>query len=95
MTHLFLVQSDDTWQIKFAHERQRLLKVLDGDVAIEHIGSTSIPGLMAKPIIDIIIGVASTSKLKPAQKVVCELGYVLEVRRESRGSLLVQLTLAR
>lgn len=82
MTHLFLVQSNDTWQIKFAHERQRLLKVLDGDVAIEHIGSTSIPGLMAKPIIDIIVGVASTSKLKPAQKVVCELGYVLEGSRD-------------
>lgn len=79
--HVFLVQPDATWQTKFAHEKQRLLRRL-GDVAIEHIGSTSISGLIAKPIIDIIIGVASMRKLKPAQKVICELGYVLEGSRE-------------
>jgi len=79
--HVLLVQSDDTWQIKFALEKQRLLKFLD-DVTIEHIGSTSIPGLMAKPIIDIIIGVASANKLELTQKMACEIGYALEGSRE-------------
>lgn len=40
------------WPEKFNAEKERLLPIL-GNVAIEHIGSTSVPGLAAKPTIDI------------------------------------------
>lgn len=48
---------DPRWPERFELERERLGSVL-GDVAarIEHVGSTSVPGLAAKPIIDILVG---------------------------------------
>ena len=46
---------DARWPDLFEAERRRLLAVLPGTfVAIEHIGSTAVPGLIAKPIIDLL-----------------------------------------
>lgn len=54
-----VVDYDDTWPNQFERWRQ-VLHVALGDVAvrIEHVGSTSVPGLAAKPIIDVQISVA-------------------------------------
>ena len=61
-----VVSYDPSWPAKFAAEKPKLLQALGGWVtdlgavyafALEHIGSTSIPGLWAKPCIDIAIGV--------------------------------------
>jgi GrpB-like predicted nucleotidyltransferase (UPF0157 family) len=53
-----IVEHDPTWADRFEAERERLAPVFDGHaVAIEHIGSTSVPGLSAKPIVDILVGV--------------------------------------
>ena len=51
---------DPQWPTRYEEER-RLILGAAGDVisAIEHIGSTSVPGLAAKPIIDIMPGVRS------------------------------------
>lgn len=52
-----VVPHSDAWKHNFASLRDRITFVLDGVVActIEHVGSTSVPGLSAKPIIDISI----------------------------------------
>lgn len=51
---------DTAWPVAFAAERDRLASCLPGRfVAIEHIGSTAVPGMPAKPIIDLLAGVAS------------------------------------
>lgn len=43
---------------QFLVEKERLMKLLEGYyIAIEHVGSTSIPGLLAKPIVDIAVGI--------------------------------------
>ena len=48
------------WPAVFELERDRLAALFAGeDIAIEHIGSTAVPGLGAKPIIDIMLGVAT------------------------------------
>lgn len=48
------------WPAVFDIERERLAALFAAeDVAIEHIGSTAVPGLGAKPIIDIMLGVAA------------------------------------
>jgi GrpB-like predicted nucleotidyltransferase (UPF0157 family) len=45
------------WPVVFAIERERLTRIFGADaVLIEHIGSTAVPGLGAKPIIDILLG---------------------------------------
>jgi GrpB-like predicted nucleotidyltransferase (UPF0157 family) len=52
-----LVEYDPTWKEWFEHERIALVPIFDGKaVGIEHIGSTSVPGLCAKPIVDVLVG---------------------------------------
>ena len=59
-----IVQYDPSWENKFSQEKSDLLKILSFlNIEIEHIGSTSIKGLGAKPIIDIILGVDNYDKL--------------------------------
>ena len=67
------------WPERFARERARIDAAL-GERAelIEHVGSTSVPGLDAKPIVDILVAVADPSD--PAVRAALEgAGYVLRV----------------
>lgn len=52
---------DPAWPIRFAEQRDRLAELLAPWLAapIEHVGSTSVPGLRAKPIVDILAPVTS------------------------------------
>src|SRR5690242_15400411 len=52
---------DPTWPIRFAEQRDRLAGLLAPWLAapVEHIGSTSVPGLRAKPIVDLLAQVDS------------------------------------
>jgi len=55
-----LVESDPTWPEAFNAEAERLSALIRGAalpmIAFEHIGSTAVPGLVAKPIIDLMAG---------------------------------------
>lgn len=57
-----IVEHDPAWGERFAAERERLLDavdragVADEVVAVEHIGSTAVAGLAAKPVVDVMIG---------------------------------------
>ena len=53
-----LVPYDDEWKNEFLSVKRELIKHTDLDsVCIQHIGSTSIVGILAKPILDIVVGV--------------------------------------
>jgi GrpB-like predicted nucleotidyltransferase (UPF0157 family) len=53
------------WPAIFAYESARLQAILGADAAvIEHIGSTAVPGMGAKPIIDVMIGVADLAMIE-------------------------------
>lgn len=57
-----IVPYDPDWPSKFEAERKLLIDAIDRWLlvgSIEHIGSTAIPGLAAKPVIDIMAGVES------------------------------------
>lgn len=70
------VDHDPGWALEFARERDRILQVLEvPPVAIEHIGSTAIPGLRAKPTIDIMIGVADLDHARGWITPLAALGY--------------------
>jgi GrpB-like predicted nucleotidyltransferase (UPF0157 family) len=62
---IVIVDYDPAWPARFAEERAALERAL-GDliVAVEHIGSTAVPGLPAKPIIDLLVGVRSLSEAR-------------------------------
>ncbi len=76
-----IVAYDDSWPRLFDRERQRIVAALgDRALAIEHIGSTSVPELAAKPIIDIMLTVADCAD-EPAYVPDLEAGgYVLRIR---------------
>jgi GrpB-like predicted nucleotidyltransferase (UPF0157 family) len=61
MDDVEIVDYDPRWPLLFDEEARRLRAVLDPSliVGLEHFGSTAIPGLAAKPIIDILIAVRS------------------------------------
>lgn len=76
-----VVEYDSTWPEKFA-EQQRIIKQAVGDVAlaVEHIGSTAVPGLAAKPIIDILLVVEDPDKEELYLPQLLAIGYELRVR---------------
>ncbi|PEL08143.1 GrpB family protein [Bacillus sp. AFS017336] len=56
--NVILKNYDPNWELQFEEEKRKVLSVLSGQqIQIEHIGSTSVKGLGAKPIIDIMIGI--------------------------------------
>ncbi len=61
MDEIALVPYNPHWPKLFTAEAARIREALGSDsiVAIEHFGSTSVPGLSAKPVIDIFVGVRS------------------------------------
>ncbi len=57
---VIVVPYDPAWASAFQHEKARLDRVLGARaLGIEHIGSTAVPGLAAKPVIDFLVGMAS------------------------------------
>lgn len=72
-----LVAYDPRWPSLFELERGELKRVLATWLvgSIEHVGSTAVPGLIAKPIIDVMVGVESLSASEPAEDVLQEHGY--------------------
>jgi GrpB-like predicted nucleotidyltransferase (UPF0157 family) len=67
---------DFRWVAQFEVERDRLLDFLPGPfVAIEHFGSTSVPGLAAKPIIDLLAGVRTIDEADALLEPLCANGY--------------------
>lgn len=64
------------WAELYAIEEQRLRVVLSTvALQIEHIGSTSVPGLAAKPIIDISVAVGSLADVTPSIAALRQIGY--------------------
>lgn len=78
MDEVIIVEYDLRWQTLFAAEAARIKAALDKDliVAIEHIGSTAVLGLAAKPIIDLMIGVRSLVDAQSAISPLEALGYL-------------------
>jgi GrpB-like predicted nucleotidyltransferase (UPF0157 family) len=71
-----VVPYDPAWPASFAALRERLAAALGRTaVAIEHVGSTAVPGLDAKAIIDLDVVVRSTSDLGAATNALASLGY--------------------
>ena len=74
--HITVVDYNPLWQEKYEKEARLIRKILaDNCIAIYHIGSTSVKGLAAKPIIDIMAAVRSLEKVDNVAKDFKELDY--------------------
>ena len=66
---------DEAWKDDFTAERERIeTAVADSSVRIEHIGSTAIPTVWAKPVLDIAI-LCGAKNLKAVADTLSQLGY--------------------
>jgi GrpB-like predicted nucleotidyltransferase (UPF0157 family) len=71
-----LQEYDPTWAELFESERQLLAGIFGSRaVAIEHVGSTSVPGLSAKPIVDVLIGLRELALSDAQIEAMRRLGY--------------------
>jgi GrpB-like predicted nucleotidyltransferase (UPF0157 family) len=71
-----LQEYDPTWAELFESERQLLAGIFGSRaVAIEHVGSTSVPGLCAKPIVDVLVGLRELGLSDEEIEAMRALGY--------------------
>ena len=76
---IVIADYDPAWPARYELERARIAAELgERALRIEHIGSTSVPGLAAKPIVDILVEVASLEHAASLERA----GYVLRVRED-------------
>jgi GrpB-like predicted nucleotidyltransferase (UPF0157 family) len=76
-----LAESDPGWPALFEREAARIRAVLGEQVRLlEHIGSTSVPGLAAKPIVDILLVVADPADESSYVHSLTRAGYRLVIR---------------
>lgn len=74
--HVTVSDYDPAWLEAYARERKAITGILgDNCLAIYHIGSTSVPGLPAKPIIDIMAAVRSLEQVDEAAGAFAGIGY--------------------
>ena len=74
--HITVVDYDPKWPLRYAEERKRIAEILkENCISIYHMGSTSVPGLAAKPIIDIMVVVKSLEKADAVAEKFSEIGY--------------------
>jgi GrpB-like predicted nucleotidyltransferase (UPF0157 family) len=82
-TPVVLAEYDPAWPALYERERERIERTLGpAALRIEHVGSTSVPGLAAKPVIDIVLVVADSSQEDTYLPTLEAAGYVLRIREE-------------
>ncbi|PRY14482.1 GrpB-like predicted nucleotidyltransferase (UPF0157 family) [Kineococcus rhizosphaerae] len=74
-----LHEPDPRWPERFGRHRDRIRAVLP-HVGVEHIGSTSVPGLAAKPVVDVLVTVDDITAEEDYLGQLLAAGYVLRVR---------------
>jgi GrpB-like predicted nucleotidyltransferase (UPF0157 family) len=76
-----IAEYDPSWPLTYLQEADRLRQVLGERVLkLEHVGSTSVPGLAAKPIIDMLLVVPDSSDEPSYVPDLLAAGYVLRIR---------------
>ncbi len=73
-----IVEYDSSWPARFADERALIERTIAPWLvgAVEHIGSTAVPGMAAKPIIDIMAPVGTLAAARLAIGVLATIGYL-------------------
>lgn len=78
---IYLSLYQEEWVVLFEREKKRIVDSLgDKALLVEHIGSTSVPGLCAKPIIDILLVVDDAGNEEEYLLPLTKQGYVLWIK---------------
>ena len=78
---IYLAPYNPDWPLQFSRLASRIREALSEKVLLlEHVGSTSVPGLSAKPIIDIVLAVSNSADEASYVPPLEEKGFVLRIR---------------
>ena len=77
---MVLADYDPAWAGQYRDHEQRIRRALGPSTRVEHIGSTAVPGLTAKPIIDVLVLVADITAEEDYLEPLIAAGYQLRVR---------------
>ena len=83
---IFLKEYQEIWKEWYFEEEKILKGVLTGNVRISHIGSTAIPSIYAKPIIDILVEIPTESDILYYKNLIVNIGYICMSQNENRIS---------
>ncbi|WP_081417477.1 GrpB family protein [Paenibacillus sp. Soil522] len=76
METVIIEEYNDEWPFIYQEEKRKIEEVMtDKAIAIEHIGSTSLQGLGAKPIIDFMVGVNELKEVEAFIEPLAKIGY--------------------
>ncbi len=84
---IILTEHKPYWADWYNKEVAQLKNILPKDTQYHHIGSTAINGIMAKPIIDILIVVSDAEKMQQVANIMSEYGYIIMSKSDTRISL--------
>lgn len=84
---IFLTEHSADWANWYREERERLSGLLPSDTICHHVGSTAVDGIMAKPIIDVLIVVSDVEKLVSTASCLQKHGCLVMSTHENRISL--------
>lgn len=88
--HIEIVDYDAEWPARFEREAARMREILgDHAISIEHVGSTSVPGLAAKPIVDICPVVSDMDEGQTCAELLHRADYYLS--EKDRGEEWIEL----
>jgi GrpB-like predicted nucleotidyltransferase (UPF0157 family) len=84
MSDFVLSEYQDAWPREFEQVAEQLRAILSLPTAvIEHIGSTSVPGLCAKPVLDLALGVSTLREVDAALPALAAAGFLYRPEYES------------
>ncbi|MDE6750304.1 MAG: GrpB family protein [Lachnospiraceae bacterium] len=83
---IFLTEHQDCWKIWYADEKAGLEKIIPQAARIEHIGSTAVSTIWAKPIIDILVEVSKECNMSGIKDLLVKNGYICMSRNTDRYS---------
>lgn len=87
-----VVPYDADWPHAFASESDRIRAAIAPDLPIEHVGSTAVPGLAAKPILDLLVGFRDAAEFELCRRALVELGYEYKGNPFTRDDHIFMLT---
>lgn len=74
--HITVLEYDRAWPLKYEKEKEKITAILKENCAgIWHIGSTAVPGLSTKPILDILCAVQSLEAVDALSEDFARIGY--------------------
>lgn len=75
------------WAQRFDALHKELREILGSTVEVEHIGSTSVPGLPAKDVVDVLVGVQNDDSVSSASALLLDHGFLQEGQRHGHAWL--------